>query len=419
MNSSIFNFSSWHTLAGLWPWRGVLFSLGCVLWFAFPFFGMDALDVPVWLVPALVWLAGLYVIFPAYRRLLVVLVFTVSAGLVVMESVFRVRYFGWPALNVAQYRPAGYPHPWSLFEHAPDTYTGVKAGEYIFKGHPFRVNRDGFRGPDRPYKKPEGTIRVVVTGTSVGMGAGVAEEDMFTTRMEMQLNDTIQDRAVEVINISVGGNTVGNMLHDLDIVGRRFQPDVALLSFTATRLTSGEALTREPFRMKALDESQWGLVMKRRYEFFSNRSFVLALVVRERRNLMHKLRGGDGARGRRFRKIDAFMAERADEAERLVVQALTEFRALAESMEARPVVYLIKPVMRLNDPEHHKGYRSIIKFHADRLDIPVLDAYRAVYPPVRVQRLMAYPGDSHPNALMHRVMGDYFAVGLAPVIEDL
>jgi len=417
MNLSIFNFNSWKTIATLWPWRAIVFAIGCAAWLAVPFFGMDAVDVPVWLIAVLGWLVALVVFFPAYRRYLSLFVFTVLAGLVVMEAVFRVRYFNWAALNVSLYRPAGYPHPWSLFEFSPDTYTGVKSGEIIYKGYPFRINRDGFRGADRSYAKPPDTKRVVVAGTSVGMGAGVGGDDVFTSHMERRLNERGDPgRRVQVINLSVGGNFVGNMLHDLDAIGRRYEPDVLLLCLSATRLTAKDALVRRPFVMKELEESLAGKVLKRRYEFFSNRSFVLALLVQERRNLMNKWRGGAGSSGQRFRQLDAFLAEQSEEAGRVTAQVLTEFKELAASMNAHPVVYLTKPVLRIGDPDHDRAYRDMIQTHADQVGIPVLDSYRASYPLVHERRLIAYPGDSHPNAIMHRVMGEYFADELAPLI---
>ena len=74
-------------------------------------------------------------------------------------------------------------------------------------GHPFRVNRWGFRGRDFAARDVVGwdTYRIMVLGDSIACGEGVAEEDRFTEVLEQALRAKYPGIKLEVINLSVQG----------------------------------------------------------------------------------------------------------------------------------------------------------------------------------------------------------------------
>lgn len=94
----------------------------------------------------------------------------------------------------------------------------------------FHANSLGLRGPERPFAKQESTRRVVVLGDSFVAGYGVADEDVFTARLEHSLNDSGPPRT-EVINV---GRTGSSTIREYDLyqmIGRRFQPDFVVLAY--------------------------------------------------------------------------------------------------------------------------------------------------------------------------------------------
>ena len=74
-------------------------------------------------------------------------------------------------------------------------------GEYTIV---VRYNSRALRGPIFPYKKPEGTYRILALGDSYADGYSVEYDDLFTQTMLDQLKITIK-KPIEIINSAVGG----------------------------------------------------------------------------------------------------------------------------------------------------------------------------------------------------------------------
>lgn len=74
-------------------------------------------------------------------------------------------------------------------------------------GVPFRVNRLGMRDDDVPRRKPPGTHRIAVVGSSATMGFGVPEDADFESIVERRLNETTgpEDLRIELLNFATGG----------------------------------------------------------------------------------------------------------------------------------------------------------------------------------------------------------------------
>lgn len=110
-----------------------------------------------------------------------------------------------------------------------------------------RFNREGFRGPDRPYDKEASTRRVAVIGDSMIAAIATVEEDTLVSRLEDSLNgvgaraDTSSDQSAkadvrgsdtwEVMNFGVSG---AGTAQELVLYGeriRQYHPDVVVLGF--------------------------------------------------------------------------------------------------------------------------------------------------------------------------------------------
>lgn len=139
----------------------------------------------------------------------------------------------------------------------------------------FVTNSLGLRGPERPFAKPAGTRRVVVIGDSTVAGYGVANDDVFTVKLEGLLRANSRS-PFEVINV---GRTGSSTIRELDLytmIGRRFEPDVVVLAYFL-----GNDLREVVEEHDQEELRRWhprGLVRRAAYGLCPNLYFELALL---------------------------------------------------------------------------------------------------------------------------------------------
>mgnify|MGYP000103170157 CR=1 FL=1 len=112
----------------------------------------------------------------------------------------------------------------------PSTQYFHKTPDY--KVH-FKINSKGVRA-DReiPYKKSEGTKRIIVLGDSFGMGYGVDLNNTFTETASRLINK--KGIKNEIVNLSVSGHGNAEELVALTLEGLKYDPDLVLLQFHQT-----------------------------------------------------------------------------------------------------------------------------------------------------------------------------------------
>lgn len=94
-----------------------------------------------------------------------------------------------------------------------------------------RFNRDGFRGPDWPYEKPERTRRVAVVGDSMTVAVNTAEERTMVVALQRLLERAFPETAWEALNFGVSSASTGQELVLYRELVWRYQPDVVVLAF--------------------------------------------------------------------------------------------------------------------------------------------------------------------------------------------
>ena len=104
--------------------------------------------------------------------------------------------------------------------HAPNS-TGTLNGEAL------RFNSIGLRGGEIAKQKPAGSTRLMILGDSVVLGWGVAEQDMFSSRLQQKFNQA--DQPVDVVAAGVGSWNTRTEYEFLRHVGIDYQPDVLML----------------------------------------------------------------------------------------------------------------------------------------------------------------------------------------------
>jgi hypothetical protein len=147
------------------------------------------------------------------------------------------------ATNAALYR--------TLIRYDPDSprLFRLRPGQTLaMRGHGFRTDSRGLRGPERATPKPEGTKRLLFLGDSVVLGWGVAEEDTFVHLVERELSQRTGERW-ETVN-------AGHLLHDttqelgvLEEVGLAYEPDLVLLVYVENDIVSGRAIAEASQRV--------------------------------------------------------------------------------------------------------------------------------------------------------------------------
>ena len=113
-----------------------------------------------------------------------------------------------------------------------------------WEGVPVQINRKGLRGPELPYRKPRGTVRVLYLGDSVTFGDKLAAyEESFPHQAGVFLERAI-GRAVESVNAGVSGYSPWQEYTYLRAEGLRYEPDAVVVAFVLNDVTEQFELTR-------------------------------------------------------------------------------------------------------------------------------------------------------------------------------
>jgi hypothetical protein len=120
-----------------------------------------------------------------------------------------------------------------------------------------RFDREGLRGPDRPYAKPPGVKRVAVVGDSMVAAVATAEEKTLAGRLERLLAASRPAAKWEVMNAGVSSSSTGSELALYRAVLERYAPDVLVLVFWVGNDLADNSfeLTRAPRLYFDLDAS--------------------------------------------------------------------------------------------------------------------------------------------------------------------
>jgi hypothetical protein len=119
-----------------------------------------------------------------------------------------------------------------------------------------RFQKDGFRGPDRPYRKPSGVRRIAILGDSMIVAVATAEKRTLVRRLEDMLDSDARGPAWEVLNFGVSSASPGEELVLYREVVARYDPDLVLCAFYVGNdlADNSPRLTRAPRLYFDMDE---------------------------------------------------------------------------------------------------------------------------------------------------------------------
>ena len=240
-----------------------------------------------------------------------------------------------------------------------------------WNGTRFRTNRLGFRTPDVSTEKPAGTFRILVFGSSNSMGYGVNDHEVYTYLLEGWLRSWVgPSYRVEVVNLSVAGDSPSRRLYRLQQEAQRFHPDwlICDASFFDSWLedthVQGVVDRRLPVPFSFVEEAirRTGVTPGETQESFRAKF-----------------------QGESERMYDAVYAGWSAESKRLGVPLTVVILPRADSKGKSPRVLQL--------------FRSLVARHGlDCLD--VADAFDAL----EVEEFRISAWDKHPNAQGHRVI---------------
>ncbi len=259
-------------------------------------------------------------------------------------------------------------------------------------GKPFTTNAQGLR--DRPYtvEKPEGTFRIVLLGSSMDMGWGVATDETYENRLEDWLNAHAARRGIsrkfEVINLAMAAYSP---LHRLESFRRKapaYRPDLVLYSATMldTRLLE--------IHIRNLLQDRIDL----RYAYLRKALAGAGIGTEDLRlDAFGELKDKDAMKA----KIRPFLD---DIAEATVGEIAGRCRA-----DGTPMALLAIPRVGLADaPEARSAAILRLAGTARRLDLPFLDL-TPTFDDRDPTTLWIAQGDDHPNDLGHKLLFEMLA----------
>jgi len=120
-----------------------------------------------------------------------------------------------------------------------------------------RFDREGLRGPDRPYAKPPGAKRVALVGDSMVAAIATAEDKTLAARLERLLSASRPEATWEVMNAGVSSSSTGSELALYRAVLERYAPDLLVVVFWVGNDLADNSyeLTRAPRLYFDLDPS--------------------------------------------------------------------------------------------------------------------------------------------------------------------
>ena len=342
-----------------------------------------------------------------YRPAIIVVISFGVIFLTIGELYFRVSYFGMDGIKYFnKYVPANLGSPLSTLDYDDNVYTGLKINSRgIFKGGRFETNNLGFRDKNRYYKTYSDTIRIVVCGTSISMGSGVNQGENYSAYLEEMLNDGNRLKKFEVINLSIGGYRMSDMVDVLLKYGIKFNPDIVLIEDYGWN--SNKLHPRKEY--KGSKKQLFKMALKKPYDklFFFNaiRNEYLLPNKRSINNVYRRLKN----------ELIGNYRDAGGKKESQETKMKRYYLGKLKSITKEKKVYIIslREMRHLQrDAEEQVETRELCSEYG----IAHIDTYKEYFGS-NDREMIIYIGDRHPNAKAHRIYAHTILNAMKPDVE--
>ena len=376
--------------------------------------------LPLPLLGALPFLA-----LPMLRRFLPLFLALVLGGaglLAAGELLFRSRYLGAEAVSAfTSYSPLPVtvmPGFLSPSEDPELRFLFTPGAEGVFNGKSWKINEAGFRDDPLPGEKAPGVYRILITGDSFVLGAGVEVEERFSSQLERLLDRPEAGRPVELLNLALMGANLREVGHLIETYGPRYRADLALVGLRANQLHATPAVRDDAARELARGRGS----PYARFSFVFRHSFLLNVVrepvsagLNRASSLLRTTLG-------RSQAAAGAPAEEMSEFERLVARCAAFTRR-----EGIPAALVVLRKMEFDsdlglraaladralggDASRRSDHTEIARIAAEA-GVPVIDTYDAFAQDAKRSDYIIYPGDGHPNPAGHQRYAETIAAWL-------
>ncbi len=263
-----------------------------------------------------------------------------------------------------------------------------------------RTNHLGVRGPEYTPEPAEGVLRIAVTGDSITMGAGVAEEDRYTNQLARRLGE-----GFEVLNVGLSGLNAGSAVERLAVLNRSYDAQLFVYGFTLNDI-EGDAYRARHEAPKDFARGYWTLIdaVERQPSYF--RRFLLAWQLERNRPS-----GGDREVVENYLENPA--AWTAFEA------SLDRFAELSQRRGPCGHVLIHTHLGQLDEEHPYLAVYDRVEAAAVRRGLGVTQSFPdfAALEATSPRALWVRLFDPHPNRKAHATLAEALHGGLAPQLE--
>ena len=293
------------------------------------------------------------------------------------------------------------------------------------------INSDGFRDREFPIPRSEAK-RIMMLGDSVTFGRGVPLEKTFPKLLEGILNrGDPSGRAYEVMNFGVPGYNTRQELEFFEVKGRKYAPDLLVVSWVLNDCWPARTLLNELERIKQEEQAARGLDAPS----VGSAPGAPEPPVGETSSAPQAASPAEGRRPPAANRVPPSLLERSRLVElvrdrvgrvtsrrpklwlpleqicavpqnwKLVSRSFAELARIAARDRFSVAVVIFPMLVDFENYPYHRLHRRVAQ-EARRNGFPVLDLFEAFesHPPAELQLL---PGDTtHPGALGHRLAAE-------------
>lgn len=280
--------------------------------------------------------------------------------------------------------------------YTPPWYDKLLGEQLAAQAHPYRLNRQGLRGPDYPPFKRAGERRVLILGDSFTFGLGVFDgEKVFPRILERRLNErrAAGRGRVTVLNGGLPGTLTSHWLALWNRDAAAFDPDVVLIVFF---LRDGTTLGSIPGFFEQIRDTiaqrnrrsslyRWSFLY-RTYRDVLDRNTISELYVRE----FQRAYFGDAAETSEWRSAQ---------------RNLMHLVSLAHQRGAVTGFVIFPILVELTDEYPFRDVCDLLEEFARDHDLPVLDLLPA-FLGEKGPELWVSAYDQHPNEKAHAIAAE-------------
>lgn len=246
-----------------------------------------------------------------------------------------------------------------------------------------RINALGMRGAE-PIAKPD--LKIMVLGSSITLGWGVQEEEIYPELIRSRLNKL--GKQIEVYNAGIGNYNTTREVEAFLSKHKNLNPNIIVLSY----FVNDAEILPSPKRNWLLENSQLAVTLWSRLEQIKRKFGVEESFEDHYKNIYTDNYPGWIETQKAFARLSDY----------------------AKANNAVVVVTMIPDIHNLKNYPFTFIHRKIEALSAKN-GFWYVDFYNSFRHVEKQEDLWAMPGDPHPNAQGHLLMADQ----LYPVLEDL